>query len=154
MTETPTLESVVRPLQIVVGGMMAGVLSFLGITLFLAPLSPQPDRTLIRSLAILLAVGSLGCAAAYVAQRQRFVREVRARRQELQMLAEPGRSMIEPYRLFIVAGAGLIEGPTFFSLMIFLLSGEKLVLAAPALALTLLALHFPTAGRLRELVAS
>jgi hypothetical protein len=94
-----TLEQAIRPLQIVVAALIAGVTAFLAIALFIGPLTKSPD----------------------------------------------------PARRFAVAGGGLIEGPTFFALVVYLLSGLTLVLGAAGLGIALLGAHFPTASSLRRL---
>jgi len=83
--------------------------------------------------------------------RRSLIRSLRARATELQQQSDPSGLIVEQYRGFVVAGGGLIEGPGFFAAVAYLVTGNRLALAAVGLALILLAAHFPSAAALRRL---
>jgi hypothetical protein len=136
----------IQQLQIIVAGLMTGLLFFSAIATMLGPLNKgnEPMERLLLGIPFM----GLGCAFVYAAQRRALLQEIQNRRAELRDAA----SVPPAYRRFIVAGGGLIEGPGFFAAMIFLLTGHPLAIAAAGLSLLLLGLHFPTVAKWDRLV--
>jgi hypothetical protein len=150
---TRSLEEVVRTGQIVIGGLMAGLVFFsvvIVITKLTSDMSGDPQ--LENLLLAVLAVMGVGCAAGYAVVRGALVKELRGRAAELRQVEDPASRVVDAYQLFVVRGGGLIEGPGFFALVTHLVSGSVAALAGAALALICLGLHFPTVAKIRRIV--
>jgi hypothetical protein len=141
----------VRSLRVIVAGLIAGVVAF-GILAVVVRMS-LPPRSSIPPLVLfgVLAMFTLGSAAGYVVQYQKLARDLRMRAAELRQMADPSSAMVEPYRAFVIVSAALIEGPSFFALIVYILTGQPLALAAAALGVILLVACLPSNAALRRL---
>jgi hypothetical protein len=148
------LESEIRQLRIVVGGLIFGLVSFLAISSQVAPVLNERERETAGWL--LAGVPAFGAASAigYVAMRRRLSQEIRTRKAERRHEANPLPYMMEPYRRFVVAGGGLIEGPGMFSIIAYAMTGQTMALGAVAAAILLLLAHLPSVEALRRIVES
>jgi hypothetical protein len=146
-----TLDQALQRLRIVLVGLMGGLGAFGAVALVLGPLSKEPDPALAPLLLGGLGLLCVGDAIAYRVLRGQTVQRLRARSAELRASADPSEQVLPEYqKLFIVRG-GLTEGPGFFSLIVYLLTGNPLALVVTAGALLLLLSQMPSRERVREL---
>jgi hypothetical protein len=142
------MEREIRQLQIIVGGLIAGLLSFGAVAGFLGPLLNSRDAGQMQFVLLGIPVMGAACAVAFLAQRRALQKELRDRRAELQDAA----TLPAAYRRYVVAGGGLIEGPGMFATIGYLLTGHPLAAGAAGLAVMLLILHLPSLARWERLV--
>ena len=146
-----SVHEAVRGLRIVIGGLMGGLLAFAVLASIVGPVSRSPDPDRARWILIAVALLCGGCAVRYAVLRRSLIRGLGARGTELRQHSDPSGLIVEQYRGFVVAGGGLIEGPGFFAVVAYLVTGNRLALAAVGLALVMLAAHFPSTAALRRL---
>jgi hypothetical protein len=158
LADKPDLTPRIRVMQLIITALVMGVLFFMGIAIFQRASGNPPvsaDQTL---LTIALAVAAVMVFARCVVPGWMTSS---ARRQLLRQKAEiqDGR-LLNIYQTQMIAGAALLEGPIFLLLIVYLIQGQLLSLAAGVLLTVGLALQFPTlAGverwleRQRELLA-
>jgi hypothetical protein len=142
----------IRGMRVVLGSMAAGFSVFGAIALALGPLSTEGAETLGRTLLPLLGLfGLASTAAAFVLPRQRIA-ALQEHRAELRALADPLPRLVSDYRGLFIVRAGLTEGPGFFALITYLLTGSLPALAAAALVLLLLVSQWPSREKLQAFV--
>ena len=146
-----SVEEVVRSGQIVIGGLMGGLLCFAAVAVALAPVSDSPDPQLGALMVGALTVLAAGCALGYRVMRRSMLQQLRARAAEMRQERDPAGPIVNAYQGFVIQGGGLIEGPGLFALVIYLVTGHPVALGAAGLALVLLALHLPSEAKLRRL---
>jgi UPF0716 family protein affecting phage T7 exclusion len=145
------VEEGLRPLRIVVAGMLAGLATFATVTLITAGslaanVAPQLAWLLLAMLGLLGASSATG----YLVVRRHLVRSLHPRVAELRQMADPAPALLEPFRRLTVAGAALAEGPGFFALIVYMLTAQPLALVAAGLAGLFVAAQFPSRGRLQR----
>jgi hypothetical protein len=145
-----SVDEEVRRMRIVVGGLMAGLLFFGGLSFFVGPIAPLQSEL---RWPLLVAVGAFGVFAAFAhgAFRRALVRRLAARSTELKQAADPASLVAGDYRALVIVGGGLIEGPGFLAGIAYLMTHDPYALAALGLAVVLLVAHLPSAARLRLL---
>ncbi len=148
---TESLESTVRALRIVVGGLVAGLTMFALIALAIGPINKTPDPQLGRLMLAGLALAATAGAAAYSTLRLAMKRDLAARAPELRQHPDPATLILPRYRQFAIAGAGVIEGPGFFAAMTYLVTGNPVAMGAVACVVLLLLAHMPSVDHLRRL---
>jgi hypothetical protein len=141
----------IQKLQIVIGTLMAGLAMFFTVVLFVGPVSQQSDSSLADMLLLALVALAVGCGAAYFALHRRLMSDIARRAPELRQAADPTALALEPYRRFVVAGGGLIDGPACFGIAVYLISGGVAGLGAAVLGVILLLAHMPSVAKLRHL---
>jgi hypothetical protein len=141
------------PLQIIVGALVVGVVTFGVVSLFLGPLAPEDQATARLLLLILGAVG-IAEAAGFLIIRMGTI-------MGLQRAAGVGEGdsggkdrVLVAYRSLVLIRAAMCEGFTMFALVIVLLHGERLALGAAAVGLLLLIAGIPTPGRCARFIES
>ena len=146
-----SVDEAVRSLRVIVAGLIAGVVAFailaVIVRVVLPPRGSMPPLVLLGVLTMFI----LGSGAAYAVQYQKLVGDLRKRTAELRQMADPSSVIVGPYRAFAIIGAGLVEGPSFFALIVYILTGQPLALAAAALGVILLIVHFPSHAAIRRL---
>jgi hypothetical protein len=146
-----SVEEAIRGLRVIVAGLIAGLLAFAVLAVVvrtsMTPTGSVPPLVLLG----LLAVVAVSSAAAYAAQYTKVVRDLSVRATELRQLADPSSAIVGPYRAFAIVGAALIEGPSFFALIVYILTGQPLAMVAAALGVVLLIAHLPSRSAVRRL---
>lgn len=143
----------VRPLQIIVSAMMAGLAVF-GIIVLIVGSAMEPDA---RMSGILLAVlGAMGAmeVIGYLVLRTLLVGKLR-RDSDRQPIGQAGQPDAEQYALaawstLTLIRSAMAEGWGLFGGVIALATGSAMGLAAMVIALVLLAAGFPTQDRLTQ----
>ena len=139
--------------QVIVAMMMTGVVAFGAIVLLILPgrtTSPEMANLLLPVLGV-LAVGEL---VAYGVIRGVVLGNVR--RQIEQGPSAPGnegKALVAGQTLTLIRSA-MAESVGLFGVVIVLISGNRLALVGPALALVIMALGFPTRNKLADLVSN
>ena len=146
-----SVESAVRDLRIVVGGLIAGLSLFSVIALAMGPISKGPDPLLGRLMLAGIALAALAGAAAYFTLRLAMRRDLAARAAELRLHPDPAALILARYRQFAIAGAGVIEGPGLFAAMTYLLTGNPVAMGAVVCVVILLLAHMPSVDHVRRL---
>jgi hypothetical protein len=138
------LEEALKRLRIVLFGLMGGLAAFGTIALGLGPLSKVHDATFT---AVLLGVLGLLCVAdavGYRFLRGQVVQGLRARTSELRAASAPLEKVLPEYQRLFIVRAGLTEGPGFFALIAYLVTGSPVALLVAAGALLLLFNQMPS----------
>jgi len=146
-----SVDQALRAQRIIVGGLIGGVLSFAAMASIVGPVSRTPDPKLAHWMPMAVALLSAGSAVRYAMLRRSLTTSLRARADQLRQQTDPTGLILEEYRRFVVVGGGLIEGPAFFAIVTYLVTGNRPALWAAGLAVVLLAAHFPSIGALRRL---
>jgi hypothetical protein len=147
-----SVEAVVRALRPVIGGLIGGLLSFTMVAFIAGPLSPSFDPDLAGWMLVAIVFLGAGSATGYFMLRRSLIRRLATRAAELRQQSDASALIGTDYRGFAVAGAGLIEAPGLFAALTFLLTGNRLALAAVAVVVALLVAHLPSAEKMRRLV--
>jgi hypothetical protein len=151
---TPT-----RTLQIVVGALTLGCLSFMAIAVFLVnssgPVAPAEGVPLMSYLALSVipvivvvrgiagsVVASRGCGA--IAQGTFRPANPPPKTDKSDDLMP----IVQVYATRTIVGGALFEGVSFFLIIAYLLEGLPVVLAGAMVTIVCVMLHFPTSGRL------
>jgi len=146
-----SVESTIRGLRVVVGGLIAGLTMFSLIALALGPISKTADPFLGRLMLAGVALMAAAAAAAYFTLRLAMRRDLAARAPELRQHPDPATLILARYRQFAIAGAGVIEGPGFFAAMTYLAAGNPVAMGAVACVVLLLLAHMPSVDHLRRI---
>ena len=104
-----------------------------------------------QTLSIAVVVVFVGEAPVYVVVRSKFLASVRAEREASLELARQG-FMPPALGALAIIGAAFAEGAGMLGAVTLIVGGPWLVLAAPALAVVLIALQIPTRARVETLV--
>jgi hypothetical protein len=145
------VEAGLRPLRLVVAGMLAGLATFAAVAFLtaggLSPgAAPQAAWTLLAALGVLCA----STAAGYLLMRRNLVRSLLPRTAELRQAADPAPALLEPFRRLTVVGAALAEGPALFALVVYMTTARPAALGVAGLAAALVAAQFPSRARLQR----
>jgi hypothetical protein len=148
-----SFDEAIRGLRIVIGGLIGGVVAFAAVAAGVAGSVARPeDPGLLLAMLGVLGLSIVGSAVGYAMQYRQLLRCLRAHPTELSPLGSPPEAIVEPYRRFVVVGCGLIEGPAFFAIVVYLLTNHVAALAVPALAVVLLFVHMPSRDALQRLL--
>jgi len=136
-------------LRLIIPAMAMGVIVFAAIVVFLITsggmnTDPEPANLLLLVLAA-LAVMEL---AAYVVIRKVMMGNLRRRWVGRPVEDVPPEELARGFQTLTLVGAALAEGFSLFGLVILLVTGNWLAIAASAIGLLLIALHFPTRDKL------
>lgn len=140
------------PLMIVVVAMVIGLVAFTAVSLAIGGLAEDP--ALAQMLLLVCVVLGVSQIMAYAVLRKttlaRLRREYaeRGSDEDLEMFLMPGMMQLT------IIGVGMAEGWGLFGVVIHLVTGEKLALAVPAIALVLLVLRIPTRDRQAQFISN
>ncbi|MBN1491539.1 MAG: hypothetical protein JXA69_16625 [Phycisphaerae bacterium] len=140
------------PLMIVVVAMVIGLVAFTAVSLAMGGVRKDPETARVLLLAgVALGVGQI---VMYVAVRATTLAKLRRKYAErgsdedLETFLMPGMMQLT------IIGAAMAEGWGLFGVVIHLVTGEKLALAVPAIALVLLVLRIPTRDRQAQFISN
>lgn len=132
----------IRTAQLIASVMLVGVIAFTLVAIFLHPKMGAFDPELARLLMLILCGLPVLQLPLYLFMRKRAIRLLARRHQEAQ--SEVRNHQIPPELMSVaIAGAALVEGLGLFGAVIFLLSGQWIVLIAPALSIILIGVQIP-----------
>jgi hypothetical protein len=154
MADTET-DAVLRVLRIIIAAMMMGIIAFgVVVAALLGAGIVEGDAQLGKILLIALAAVGAAELPAYFAVRMAILGNLRrAGREGKPEDASSGRPA-GGFNTLTLIGAALAEGFSLFGLVVVLVSGQWLALAAPLVGLILLARQFPTRDKFDRFVAS
>jgi hypothetical protein len=135
----------VQNLRLMIPAMAMGVIIFAAIVIFLvAGWRMNTDPTLENPLLLALAALAVMEIVVYVVMRKVITGNLR--RRWLGHAAEdvPADELAKCFQTLTLVGAALAEGLSLFGIVTLLITGNWLAIAAPAVGLLLIALHFPT----------
>ena len=136
-------------IQIVHFALIAGVLTFTLVAIFVD--LGEPNASLQTPLLVAIGVLALSAGSAYPLIRSQFLGRLARRRDGAVDELREGRL---PHALasLAIVGAALAEGVALLGVVTFMLTRQWAVLAAPALAIVLIALQIPTRERAEGLL--
>ncbi len=145
-----------RPLRIVIVALAAGllVLAVVAVVAVLSEAMPI-DESLGPILLMVLGLVAFAEAVGYVIIRQGIVRKTRAGLENCSTEIEQTATLANAFASLTIIGGAMLEGLGLFGAVIVLLTGQLVVLIAPALAIIfLLTLAFPTGKKAREFIGA
>lgn len=151
MEQTDAAAGAIRVMQVVIGGLMAGLVSLTVVALVIGPVGLSNASELATLTVPILVVTATGCAGGYLALRRSLAKEVSRRSAETRLVGDPSSLLIEPYRRFAIAGGAIIDGAGVVGWATYMVTGGLLGLGAVAAALVLMAMHMPSSSKLRRL---
>jgi hypothetical protein len=152
MNANEQIDEALRILRIIVAAMMMGVLA-LGVVAIFIGQQAKPDAKLANILLVLLAVMAVWELIAYAVVRVSMLNRVRRRFAENPPGADPTPELIGTFQSLTTIGSALAEGLGLFGAVIMLITGAWAALAAPAVALIVLALQLPSRDKLARFVS-
>lgn len=152
MESQDSLAGLLRTPRIIWVGMVSGALAFGAIAGVLATSNPPAAP---ESAPIMLLVWAVVAASSAVAYP--IVRSAQTRMVKREWDASPGKDdptgdLFPRWMTQWLIGAALVEGVTLFGIVILLVTGHKLAIAAAALAWLVLAAQVPTESGVRRFV--
>jgi hypothetical protein len=156
---------VARTLQIIIGTLVAGVISFLGVVLVLASREgaiPPPNPPFITYTAVILTAIDIivwAIVPAIIASRMRnslVAGKSPAMAAKLPNAAELGDvgPLTVIYQTRTIVAAAMLEGAAFLNLIAYFLERQTVCLAVAGTLLLMLLSHFPTVSRLESRIES
>lgn len=146
--KTPTLQV----LTIIILAMVMGLVTFSAVSLAIGGVSNDPDMArLLLLAAVALGVGEIVMYAVVRASTLAKARREYAERgsdDDLETFVMPSLATLT------IVGAAMAEGWGLFGVVIHLVTGEKIALAMPVIALVLLVLRIPTRDRQSHFISS
>jgi hypothetical protein len=153
------LARVIRPMQIIVAALAAGVLAFMVVALLVRG-SREPAQANLVYIALAF---SLIALVAWAILPNLMTNQAR---RQIAERSNPPRGTTAPsadvgevghlaavYQTRLIIGAAILEGAAFFNLVAYLVEGHALGLAAAVVLLVMMILfHFPTFSRLEDWV--
>lgn len=137
----PELQS----MRVVVSAMAVGVIMFAAIVVFLIASGRMTgDPTLQNPLLLALLAVAVMEIVAYVVVRKLITDKLRRRWLSQETEELPADDPAKSYQAITLIGAAMAEGWSLFGLVVLLITGNWLAIAAPAIGVVLIALHFPT----------
>ena len=137
--------------QLVVSLMLVGVILLTIAAIFYRPRMGEPKEEQAPLMLAILAAVSFSLLPAYGAVRKGFIKAL-ARRHQLAR-AEVRNEQIPPEAFGLaIIGAGMVEAVGLFGAAIFLITGEWVALAAPALAVILIGVQIPGKESIERLI--
>lgn len=154
-----TLNPQLRGLQVIVSALVAGALSFLIITTFMAPsIGAEPATETTQESSLILYIALAATALAIMARMVVPSAIETAGRHAL--AAEPSthpgtpaaRSYLDGqllalYQRRMIVAAAMIEGPAFLLITAYMLEHSKFAMIAAVVMIVIIALHIPTQAR-------
>ena len=145
-----------RSLKTIIAVLAAGLL-VLAVVAAVAVLSEAMpvDESPGRILLMVLGLVAFGEAVGYIMIRQGLVRKTRTRLERCAAEVEQMAALANGFASLTIIGGAMLEGLGLFAAVIVLLTGQLVVLLAPALAIVfLLTLAFPTERKAREFIGA
>jgi F0F1-type ATP synthase membrane subunit c/vacuolar-type H+-ATPase subunit K len=157
LTKPDLLAAHLFQLRIVIGALVAGVVIFAAIAIFLAGKEglggTDQDESLAHLLLLVLALLGLGQVAAYPLVRRALVAKLRAEwKSNVAAAAEDARCLTQFQSLTIIA-AGMTEGFAFFATVIYLLTAHPAALLGSVIGLLTLFRLIPTSSTFARFAA-
>lgn len=152
MNTNGPIDDTLRMLRTVVAAMMMGVLGLSVIAIFIGQ-QADPNPKLANILLVLLAVMAAWELIAYGVIRASLLKRLRRRFAENPPAADPTAELIGNFNSLTIIACALAEGLGLFGGVIMLITGAWASLAAPALALILLAFQLPSQDKLARFVS-
>jgi hypothetical protein len=152
MNTNEPIDQAVRTLRIVVAAMMMGVLGLSVVAIFIGR-QAEPDPKMANVLLVVLAVIAVWELIAYVVIRASMLNRLRRRFAENPPAADPTAELIGNFNSLTIIGCAMPEGLGLFGSMIMLITGAWPALAAPVLALILLAWQLPSRDKIERFVS-
>lgn len=142
-----------RAAQIVVGGLVAGLVVISVASVVLRIAQPPREPTTISTGALLLVVVLMFATsvAAWLVLRRRFLAQV-AENREAALAVLRQDCLPLPLYMITILGCVLVEAPGLLGVVTLFLGGPWYVLLAPAASIALMVRQFPTRERCEELV--
>jgi hypothetical protein len=138
------IKQTIRGIQFLYSAILGGSSFFLLVSIFLSG-SLGPFTTLDKqSVMILLAVASIAGISGIYAGLVVF----RARVKDIQRLGLPEK--LEVYKSAMILRVAMLEGATFFFIVIYLISGSFIALVEGAVFIALMGIYFPTVMRISQ----
>jgi hypothetical protein len=142
------VEPALRANQVLVGALLAGLLSFTGVVLALqtsgsvtTPPGASPDNVLL----IVMGVLTIATFAGSLVMRRLHIGQLR--RMAEQGVEMSDRLLMGRYAIVLILRAALAEGPALFGAVIVLISGNMLGFLGTAFGAIVLLAIFPTRGK-------
>ncbi len=146
-----SVDGAIRVLRLVTGSMAAGVLVFMGVALFTKDaLAIETRGELATVLHAALALVAAGCAAAYPRISRVALRTAASGIASEQQAGDPAEVALTAYRQLSILRSALIEGPAFFAVLVYVLTGSEVALAAAAIGVALLIAILPSRSGLER----
>jgi len=131
----------IQSLQIIWFGILAGALAFTLVTLIMTSGNIKPLDTISNNvMTVLAAVLSLG---SFLAGRLLYSKKIG----NINMQDSVEKKM-EAYAAAFITRLALVEGPTLFVIVVFLLSQDSILIILIALLLVVMIMYFPSATRI------
>jgi hypothetical protein len=149
------VDQVVRTLRIVMVAMLAGVVGFGAIAVILVVggnIATQPQNA--NMLLAVLACFAVTGIVAYVVVRTALTGNVRRSCEGLAVDQVPAATLLKGFQMITLIGGALAEGVSFFGIVILLVTGAWLALAAPAVGVVLIALQAPSRDKFKRFAGS
>ena len=154
MADTET-DAVLRVLRIIIAAMMMGIIAFgVVVAILVGADIVEEDAQLAKILLIALAAVGAAELPAYFGVRAAMLGNLRRAGGEGKPEDASSVSLAGGFNTLTLIGAALAEGFSLFGLVVVLVSGQWLALAAPLVGLILLARQFPTRDKFNQFVAS
>jgi hypothetical protein len=156
--EQEFIAPMVRTGRIIIGALIAGVLSFLLLVIFVirpAAHAAGPQRTFLSYYVVPPFVGTTLILAAWIPRLiTARVRRTLAQIPELNVNnpREDLGPLLGAYQTQMIVGAALCESGAFFAAICYFLEGSPFVLVVALIALAALASHFPSATSVEQWV--
>jgi len=142
-------------LRLIIPAMAMGVIIFAAIVIFLitgGSMSTDPEPA--NLLLLVLAAFAVTELAAYVVVRKVVAGNLRRRWLGRAVEDVPSEELVKWFQTLTLVGAALAEGLSLFGLVILLITGNWLAIAAPAIGLLLIARNFPTRDKFNRFAGS
>jgi hypothetical protein len=148
-----SFEQQVRALQIIRGGLILGVLTFL--TLVLGFIAGMPKKLDFGLFEIILTFFAVQAFVVYLFA-PKFVKIGQDRQDEIKKMsmAEKERALMPYVTTYEIIRGAAIEGATFFGLVMILIADSKVGLFVAAFLIACAIALFPTASRVRSAIES
>jgi hypothetical protein len=145
-TDQDTVGTAILSGKIITGAMIVGVAVFGVVVLVLGDrMVSQPSLGWV--LVGVVASVAFAFSIFYLFFRATVVRAARASRERSGEAREPTRALAQTYNTLVLIRAGLVEAVGLVGLVSLLITGQKLLWAAPAIAIVLLAAGLPSRSR-------
>jgi hypothetical protein len=159
----PLLSQRIRTMQLIAGALLMGVLSFLGVALFLVYVQ-QNGKGMVppqgMSIYSLVALGMFAVCASLSIYLPRNMLESQTRRiaaglwqpppgQDASAYASQAAQLLAARQSTMIIGLALLEASAFMGILAFLIEGNPLALCMTAGAVVLMLFRFPLNGRIR-----
>ncbi|MBI5364856.1 MAG: hypothetical protein HZA53_16890 [Planctomycetes bacterium] len=142
----------IRTLQVILGALIAGLLSFTAVAVFVrTSIGGVGSGAPVDLLALVVLVLFAGMGGVYFMVRRSMLAAARAKRESALALVRQELVPIELQRLTLL-GAALAEGPGLLGTVVVLIGGSWFLLAAPVIAMLCILFQMPSRERMEALL--